>query len=432
VTSDPEIPTSQRRVSSQISGMEALDDHTLIMRWKGAYPFANVITEDDLGPLPMHLMGPLYEADKERFVQSPHWAREFVGLGPFKLTEWEPGSHMVLGANEQFWDGRPKLDRIIVRFIEDDSTAVAQMLAGTVDGDIAETIQFGQAMFVNREWEAAGRKPALVVQPTKWRFLFTQFRDPKPQELLDVRARRGLLHAIDRQTLVDALVEGRTLVSDSMIPPTDPKYDWAKDSMARYSYDVTRAEQLLAEVGWRRGPERSLMDASGQRVTIPAWTQPGDTNGQELSIIADQWRSLGANVEESRLTTAQVRDTKYLVSFPGFVAAQIPLSFNNLMSRVNGAQCPVEETRWAGSSWGCYQNAEMDAAIRGLQGSIDFTEQQRHWRDLVRIQSQEVPVLPLYFNVTATLFREGVLGVKGHTVPKTAATWNSAEWDVAS
>jgi peptide/nickel transport system substrate-binding protein len=426
------VPTSQRRVSSQIAAIETPDDLTMVIHWKGSYPFANVITEDDLGPFPSHLMGPLYENDLERFIQTPLWTREFVGLGPFKVSEWASGSHMVLTANESFWAGRPKLDRLIIRYMEDDSAAVANLLAGSVDGDIAETIQFGQAMFVNREWEAAGRKATMTVQPTKWRFLFVQFREPNPRALLDVRVRQGLLHALDRQALLDALVDGRTVISDSMIPPTDPKYPWVRDVVAQYPYDVRRAEELLAEAGWRRNADRTLVDAAGQRVSIPARTQPGDTNGQELSIIADNWRAVGANVEEERLTTPQVRDLHYLTSFPGAIAAQIPLNFNNLMARVNGAQCPVEETRWAGSSWGCYQNVEMDEAIRGLQRSIDTTDQQRHWRDLVRIQSTDLPVLPLYFNVTVVIFREGVLGVKGHTVPKTSSTWNSYEWDIAS
>jgi ABC-type transport system substrate-binding protein len=172
------------------------------------------------------------------------------------------------------------------------------------------------------------------------------------------------------------------------------------------------------------------MTAAGQPARISAWSQPGETNAQELAVIANQWKATGLEVEQAVLTNAQVRDTRYLTAFPSFITAQIPLSFSNLMSRVHGPSCPSEASRWVGSSWGCYQNPDLDRAIEGLQTSVDPTEQQRLWRDKVRIHAQELPVLPLYFNVTVTLFREGITGFKGHSIPKSSATWNVQEWDV--
>jgi peptide/nickel transport system substrate-binding protein len=99
---------------------------------------------------------------------------------------------------------------------------------------------------------------------------------------------------------------------------------------------------------------------------------------------------------------------------------------------VYGQECPTEANRWSGTSLGCYTNAEMDSIIGRLEIEIDRNEQRRLWRDLVRIQSEELPVLPLYFSVVTTLFRDGVTGARGFTKPHTKATWNVAEWDITA
>ena len=79
---------------------------------------------------------------------------------------------------------------------------------------------------------------------------------------------------------------------------------------------------------------------------------------------------------------------------------------------------------------GCYQNPENDRIANALKTEIDPGEQTRLWRELVKVQTQDVPVVPMFFLVVVTIFRDGVTGVKGDTNPREAATWNVAEWDV--
>jgi hypothetical protein len=74
----------------------------------------------------------------------------------------------------------------------------------------------------------------------------------------------------------------------------------------------------------------------------------------------------------------------------------------------------------------------MDRIIDRIAVEIDRGEQRRLWRDLIRIQSDELPALPLFFNVVSSLYREGVTGVRGFSKPNTRATWNVAEWDLAT
>ena len=336
----------------------------------------------------------------------------------------------MLRAYDGFYRGRAKIDMLIFRFLGDENAVAASLLAGAIDGEIPESLQFERASFVRRQWEQAGKNPVFVVQPEKWRHWFVQFREARPAGLGDVRVRRGLLHAIDRQSLVENLLKGQVPVADSFVPPSDPKYEWVRGVAIHYAYDQRRALQLLGEAGWSARAGGTVVDAAGGQVTIPIWTQDGRQNEQEMAIIADFWKAAGLQIEQYVLPLAQQRDGRFRASFPSFYAAQIPMTFKNLLSRVYGPGCPVEQTRWVGASLGCYQNPQNDRLIDALQVAIEASHQRELYRELIRIQTEDLPVLPLYYNASVTIFREGVKGITGSTVPRTSFTWNAAEWDV--
>lgn len=430
VMADEGLGQSPPQAARLVGRMDILDDLAFAIHWIRPYPFANAIVGDELGPLPAHILASAYQSDKERFLQLPYFSRELVGLGPYQLVDWERGSHLVLKAYDHFYAGRAKIDTLIVRFIPNPPTAVANLLAGAVDGILPRTLDFSQAMFVRGEWEQAGKRPVALAQPTHWRMLFVQHRDPRPREILDVRVRQGVLHALDRKAMVDALLAGQSPVSDTFLPPDDAKWDWVKDVVTRYDYDPGRAQVLFAAAGWRRATDGSVVGAGGERVTIPLWTTSGAQYEQEQAILGDSLRALGFGVEQHVLTPAQDRDRQFRASFPALDGSQIPVKLDTVLARLYGPNCPTQESRWAGNNRGCWQDAAMDRINDGLGTAVDPTEQRRLYGELVKSLTEKLPVLPLYFSVQVVLFREGVTGVKGDTRPSGSETWNVAEWDV--
>src|SRR6185369_10655615 len=104
---------------------------------------------------------------------------------------------------------------------------------------------------LKEEWEAAGRG-RLIVFPDNYKFAEPQkLLNPQPADLADVRVRRALLHAIDRQALANAAFEGHGVAADSWVHPDFTRYQQMRGSIARYPYDARRATTLLEEVGWQ-------------------------------------------------------------------------------------------------------------------------------------------------------------------------------------
>ncbi len=426
---DRELPISGP-IAQLISAVDTPDDSTIVIKWKTTYPFANAISGDDLGPLPRHILQAEYNTDKERFPTLPYWKREFVGTGPYRVAQWEPGSHLTTQAYDGFYGGRAKIDTIIFRFIDDNATAVANLLAGTVDGSL-EAIDFNQVMFVRDEFARQGRTATPVLVPTHWRMVSIQFRPnvSRPAEMLDVRTRRALLHAIDRPALADTMLAGAAPVTESFIAPTDPRWEWVQGSIVPHAYDVREAQRLLAEVGWRRGGDGRLVDPAGQPVVVPLWTTAGSQNEAETNIIANYWRELGLGVDQTVIPVAQQRDRRLRASYPGADTTSIPLRFENSVGRVSSGECPTAEGNWVGNNRGCYQHPEMDRIVDGLRTANEPADQQRLYREMVQHLGQQLPVLSLYFDIHADIFRDGVTGIRAssHLV---RAPWNIAEWDL--
>jgi ABC-type transport system substrate-binding protein len=184
-------------------------------------------------------------------------------------------------------------------------------------------------------------------------------------------------------------------------------------------------------VGWRRTGEGPLLNAAGERVAIPLWTTQGGQWESEAAITADQWRQgLGLQVDEHVIPGAQSRDPVLRATFPGLSSTPITFAFTSLTEQFYSPSCATEAARWAGNNRGCYQNPAADQVVGGLLRSVDENEQRRLWRDLVRIHGEELPNLPTYFYIQGTVFREGVVNLRGENRPSISATWDVTQWDM--
>src|SRR5439155_24430961 len=87
----------------------------------------------------------------------PFWSStSYVGNGPFRLTQWDPGTQLVFQANPDYFLGRPALDEVIIRVIADDGTLVANVMAGAIDGTLGSTLDQKGGAEIRRQWEQTG------------------------------------------------------------------------------------------------------------------------------------------------------------------------------------------------------------------------------------------------------------------------------------
>jgi peptide/nickel transport system substrate-binding protein len=436
VYSSPAMSVFKSTPQDLMDEVLAPDPRTVVIRWKQTFAEADAIILEDLDPLPRHLL----EADfatiqdmpdtRDAFLGRRYWATEYIGSGPFRLTAWEPGSHLEGVAFDDHALGRPKIDRIVVRFIGDDNTVATNMLSEAIHLSFGQALRFEQAAFLEREWAASGRGRVLYVQ-TSTATLSVQLRPEYQQTpaLRDVRVRRALVHTIDKQTVADALFEGRGRPADTYIGPEHPFYPEVDRLLAKYPYDPRQAEQLMGEVGFRRGSDGIYVNDAGERIAPGLWVTSGSQTERLLHILTDSGKRLGIDIQPHVIPNAQARDNQVRSTFPGLlnygISPGYATSFDSFISR----QIPSPETRWGGQNRGGWNHPPYDRAYDAFVSALDRGERVRRLAEVAQIISQEQPNIPVMMNLGAITHLSVLKGPEAGT-PETTVHWNVHEWEL--
>jgi peptide/nickel transport system substrate-binding protein len=432
---DAELAMAPSPAERQISAVETPDDQTLVLRWSSAYPLADQVYQ--LGPYPVHLLKHVYEADKAALENDPYWGEGFIGVGPYRLQEWQRGVHFILKAYEGFYGPRPKIDTLIFKLITDEQTTAANLLGGAIDGAFAG-LDFGQVITVKEQMEQRGQNPWVFVQPTFVNIARVQFDErigggqgPRPPELTDVRVRRALLHAIDRAEMAGFIYPGYGLPADTPMNPEDPKFEWMKDSITRYPYDQRRAQELLIEAGWQRGADGQFRNAAGQPISLHYQATTGGQWEMAQTIAAASWKAIGIpEVETFVVPQAQRSDRELTNNFRAIRGTPVRLETLTYMQQYQVSQCPTAANRWVGVNGGCYREPELDRVSNALLATVNPSEQQRLWREWGQLFTRDLPALPLFFHVQGTIFRDGFSGFRGESPSGGQWAWSYADWDI--
>lgn len=427
VNQDAAFAVSVPAAFRSIDRVEAPDPATFVVHWKQPFPQAHQLWSSRDTPLPKHLLAASYSEDKTNFMALPYWTDSFVGNGPFEVREWVRGSHVVLRAYGAYAPGRPRIDEIEVRFIPDQTTLLANMLAGTVHLAMGRGIGLEEALQLRDQWREGDIKTGYA-NPVN---MFVQFGAmQQPASLGDPRVRRALLHAIDRPGMVQTLLAGLSSVAYAGLRMSDADRAELEPSITRYEYDERRAAQLLQEVGYSRGPDGKLRDSAGQLLGVDIRANASNAiQPKSMFVIADNWQRLGVEVEPVVQPPQILQDPAYKIDFRSFRLVRNPVAMETLENYFHTGQIPTATNNYRGSNYGAYQQPELDALIRRLNSTAPRPERVQIGHQIVRVISDQVPLLGLFYDVEVSVINNRVKNVLGRNVDS-GETWNAEEWDV--
>jgi peptide/nickel transport system substrate-binding protein len=239
---------------------------------------------DVMYAMPRHLLA---EVPMAHMATHPYTTERPVGNGPFKVTARDPGQSWTFAANDRFpaaLGGRPYLDRIVIRTVPDAAVAATQLITG--DLDLVYSIPAKHAGML-RDADRA----RVVPVPTRgigfiaWNTRRTPFDD--------VRVRRALAAAIDKQNLIDGLAFGYGQAANSPVPP----FHWAHDSNVGrdLAYDPERSRAMLREAGWEdRNGDGYVQDSRGAPLRFRMLTD--HTSADWAHVIQANLREVGVEM----------------------------------------------------------------------------------------------------------------------------------------
>jgi peptide/nickel transport system substrate-binding protein len=436
VVQDPDSPLFRSEWAQLISEIRVVDPSTFVARWKETFIYANVSGPSDIPALPRHLMAPVYDAgDKPGFFNSPLWGSNFVGLGPYRLTEWQEGSRIEGVAFDDYFLGRPKIDRVTYQYFGEANGVMLSLLSDAADMTPMGSLEIPILLLVKNAWEPS-QAGTTFVQAARTRTYSFQFRNPDAPWARDVRVRRALAHMLDRPALVEALMGGMVSVADTLVPPNDPAYRLLEQrGLNKYEFDLNGAERLMGEAGWTRTPGSSFRSAAGEPFPFFDITySDGATNTQEAEALAGQWKTAGIEVAlspVSQIAPTAVRDegrhsSKGVAAFPrGGPDLQSVAEYTS-------AEIGTSANRFRTANRGGYSNPAYDRLYGQARIALEEGPRQALIADMLKILSDDVALITgFYDSSTATsAFRKGIRGPAMPSALQPPIAWNINEWDI--
>jgi peptide/nickel transport system substrate-binding protein len=271
---DPAAKARIRLWFEPITAVEVVDDHTV-----------DIVTAAPFPALPAQL--------SMLFLLPPHWAQthdpatETMAGGPYALAENVPGERLTLVRNPSYWGPKPAFGHVEFRIIPSPTARVAALLAGEVD--LVINIPLAEVARIRADGRAdAGSVPSI-------RSVFIKF-NTLTAPLNDVRVRRALNLAIDKQGISNALFDGQARVSPCQL--LTPDYLGFNPDLAPIPYDPQAARALLREAGIRPG--------TPIRFEVPvAYTLQGEEVAQ---VVAAQLKAVGLAPQIVQLESSQYMD----------------------------------------------------------------------------------------------------------------------------
>jgi peptide/nickel transport system substrate-binding protein len=404
---NPNVKTAYRSNFTSIAKSQALDELTFRVWYRE--PFAPALQSlAGMSILPKHLLAGKDLNTADAFNSHP------IGSGPYVFKSWKRAEAVTLEANPAYFEGRPCLQRVIFRVIPDMSVQFLELKNGALD-----TMDLTPSQF-NRE----GNQPAFQKRFNKYRYAAPQYTymgfNLKNPLFQDVRVRRAIALAINRQALVDSVLEGLGTIGTG--PYTPSSWAYPPDAKA-LPFDPAEAKKILLEAGFAYAPDGHLLKG-GKPVTFTILTNQGNLNREQTAtIIQAQLKNIGMDV--------QIRVIAWSSLLSEFINKR---KFDALIMGWGLSQDPDLYDIWHSSKTGefefnhiSYTNPKVDELL--IQGRRTFDQAKRIaiYRQVHALIAADVPYVFLYVPDSLVTVHRRILNIKAE---KAGIGYNFIKWYV--
>ncbi|MCS7058359.1 MAG: peptide ABC transporter substrate-binding protein [Meiothermus sp.] len=364
-------------------------------------------------------------------------AGRMVYSGPFQVRRWVSNNSIELVRNPNFTAIVPQggadkyVQRVVYRIIQNTNSLLVAILGGGIDATSTVGITADQARSRQLTSRAPGRFDIWAVPGPIWEHIdinkFTNVQRVRDLTLDDRRTRQALLHAINREAWVQAFFDGTEPVSHTWVSPYNPLFN---PNVRKYEYNPARARELLAQVGWRPGPDGILqrtVDGRTVRFELEFVTTAGNAVRERTQqLFIEQWRQVGIAVRTANAPSAVVfaddfiqrgEEGKWLFFMFAWVSSLAEdgrlFQYRNL--NTGAIQVPSRENNYAGQNIGNWRNEEFDRLTS--QAVLEFDEARRKqlFARAQEIWAEELPALPLRFRSNYLIVRNGLVNYVAST-----------------
>jgi peptide/nickel transport system substrate-binding protein len=372
---DPHFLAESKDGSQDVTSIDTPDDLTVVVNYRAIAPaFASTLFT--FGILPRHLLEG-HDLNHDVYNQKP------VGTGPYKVSEFRRGQYVVLDRNPLYW-GRdqqgaslPYIDRVIFKIIASSNTLGALIRAGDVL--LAPRIPYMLAK------QLQGARNVELVSGPSLGWVHLDFGLKPPSRLRDPVLRRAIAEAINRAALVKAAGGYPQAIRSPIVPLLSALYDSSPEASAP-AYDPAAANQALDAAGYRRGPD-GFRSKDGAALNFWITTRSGEIDGEiGEQIIMAELKAIGIRVTADNKSGIAYREARYRGDFDLLYSRWVTAA-DPVYSVFYGSHGPLNGQGYA--------SAELDAALKRMETTLEPAVRRAAASDVQRILAQDLPAVPL-------------------------------------
>ena len=329
-----------------------------------------------------------------------------IGTGPYKLREWRPAEFTELEAFDDHFRGRPHIDVLREDIVPEPSVRMIALQTGEADSAVWPLL-VEDSIFLESE-------PDFVVFRTLANSIKHFPRNNSIPQLAQKEVRQAMMHALDRQRIIDELWNGAAQVSHSNLTPGSPYHN---ADLKQYDFDPQEAMALLDGAGWAVGGD-GVREKDGETLSFTITTITGDQARRPIAELAQlMFKDVGIDLQLEEAPVATIlqgmREGTMDASLYNWTygSAIDPDPFSTLHST-------------GGNNFAQFNNARMDELIEGGLKVVSFEERKPYYDEIQAIFVEEQPVLNLQFDEWMNVFNSRIKGLPEN--PKNSLIYQQA------
>lgn len=378
---NPKVYNSIKSNYKEVKSVKAIDDFTLQIDYKN--PYFKALEIWMVGILPYHIL------KNEKNLMTSNFNKTPIGTGSYKIKNFKVGEDVELFANDKYFEGKPKIEKILYKFLPDSNTSFLYLKQKKLDLGGLTPLQ------IDRQISKEFKDNYKIIEKASFSYTYLGF-NLKNKKFKNKNVRKALSLAINRQELVDILYFGHAKVCNGPFLPDSYVYD--KNTKA-IKQDIKKAKELLKMQGYTK--ENPL---SFEVVT---------NTGNDIRINA-------AQILQYQLEKVGVKMKIRVMEWQAFLNTIVqPRNFEAIILGWSLALMPDAYPLWHSSSSKLggfnlvnYKNKEVDSLIQSASTIVDRQEFGKIYKKIFKIIRDDIPYLFLYIPNSILAISKEIKNVK--------------------
>ncbi len=398
-----------------VASIDTPDPKTVVVHLKAKFaPFVNTFFAESDQPFsisPSHVLAKYPNVNEIPFNSEPT-----VTDGPFRFGEWVRNDHITLVANPDFFMGKPGLNKVVIKMVPDENTSANLLKTHDIDWMYEASIRlypaFKNISDITTKWVEANGFYGMQLNTSH-------------APLDDVRVRRAIAYAIDKQNLIDTTAYGQEKLATEDLPD----WMWAYDpSVKNPPHDPAKARQLLEQAGYSAAGD-GIMQKNGQKLSLLLITENSNVTYKQMAVqIQNQLHAAGIDVQIKLFPFAQL----YAAAAQGGIlqTGRYDMAINGWFSGLDpddSSQYTCKNIPPGGYNYTRFCNKTMDAAEGEALTNYDQAARKKAYSATQATLASHVP--QIFF---CWLRQQNPISVdfKGFDPNPVTENWNSWKWSI--